>query len=142
MQGTVALILATAALGQYNPAAAKLHENREVFKRQMMPDVGKVVTVTGKLSLGKISHFVWMDDPGAVYIRATKPEEFKKEREIVRQMDGKRVTVTGKLQFAEVVPKIPTDRCASAWRVMVASTSTSPTRRSVLSPAAVISLTC
>lgn len=108
MQGTAALILATAMFSQYNPAAAKLDDNREVFKRKMMPYVGKVVTVTGTLSVGKISDFVRTDDPGAVYVRAIESENVKNVVELHRQMVKKRIAVTGKLQFAEEdVPKNP-----------------------------------
>jgi hypothetical protein len=108
MQGTVALILAATVFSQYNPAAAKLNDNHEAFKRKMMPYVGKTVTVTGHLSVGKISDFVWTDDPGAVYVLATKSDDIKKQDELSRQMGKGRIAVTGKLQFAEkVVPKNP-----------------------------------
>jgi hypothetical protein len=108
MQSAATLILATAVFSQFNPAAAKLQDNRKTFKQQMMPYVGTVVTVTGQLAVGKISDFVWTDDPGAVYVRATKTADVKKEDELSRQMTGKRIAVTGKLQFAEeVVPRNP-----------------------------------
>ena len=108
MNGAAALILAMALIGEENPAAIALNRNHEAFKQKMMPHVGKVVTVVGQLSVGKMSEFVYTDDPGAVYLRATKPADIKKEDELYDQMHGKRIAVTGKLQFAkEVVPKNP-----------------------------------
>ena len=108
MPGAAAFIVVASVFSQFNPAAAKLNDNREAFKRKMMPYVGKVVTVTGRLSVGKISDFVYTDDPGAVYVRSTKSGDVKKEDELSNQMGGKRIAVTGKLQFfEEVVPKNP-----------------------------------
>ena len=108
MHITAALIFAVVVLGQYDPAVAKLRQHREPFKQSMMPHVGKVVAVTGKLSFGKISDFVWTEDPGAVYVRAINSADIEKAVNLSRQMLGKRIVVTGKLQFDEgVVPKNP-----------------------------------
>ena len=108
MNTAVAFFLAATVFGEDNPAAIKLHNTREAFQRKMMPYVGKVVTVTGYLAVGKISDFVYTDDPGAVYVRGTKPGDYKKEEELSREMSGKRIAVTGKLRFAErLVPRNP-----------------------------------
>jgi hypothetical protein len=106
MQSAVALILAATVFSEYDPAVARLRANQDAFKKKMMPHVGKVVTVTGQLSVGKISNFVWTDDPGAVYVRSTKTADIEKAVQLSRQMHGKRISVTGKLQFdEEVVPR-------------------------------------
>ena len=76
MSGAAVIILAASVLAEFSPTAAALHKNQEAFKQKMMPSVGKVVTVTGKLSVGKISDFVYTDDPGAVYIRAPNYRTF------------------------------------------------------------------
>ena len=100
------IVAGVAIFGQSQPS--KLSDQRDAFKKKMMPSVGKVVTVTGELSVGKISEFVGTDDGGAVYIRTPKSTDIQKGEELYRQFHRKRIAVTGKLQFAdEVVPKNP-----------------------------------
>jgi hypothetical protein len=107
--GATVMILAMAILAEENPAAAALNRNKEAFKRKMTPYIGKEVTVTGKLSVGKVSDFIWTDDPGAVYVRACKTEDIKTENELSRML-GKRLVVTGVLRFREADPPQPPDQ--------------------------------
>lgn len=111
MQAAVLLIVAVAILGEENPAAAALNRNHEAFKQKMMPLVGKEVTVRGVLSVGKVSEFIYTDDPGAVYVKLLKTEDIKKSNELSR-MVGKRLAVTGKLRFREDIPSPSPDIAA------------------------------
>src|SRR6476659_8600351 len=103
MQAAALLIVSMAILSEENPAAIALHRNHEAFKQKMMPLVGKEVTVSGVLSVGKESEFIYTDDPGAVYVKPLKTEDIKKSNELSR-MVGKRLAVTGKLRFREHIP--------------------------------------
>jgi hypothetical protein len=109
MNGVASLIVLTAILGEYNPAAAALNRNQEAFKQKMTPYIGKEVTVVGILSVGKLSDFIRTDDPGAVYVKPVKTEDIKKQNDLSR-MIGKRLAVTGVLLFRKSDPPQPPDQ--------------------------------
>jgi hypothetical protein len=52
------------------------------------------------------SDFIWTDDSGVVYVKPVKTEDIKKENELSRML-GKRLAVTGVLQFRESDPPQP-----------------------------------
>ena len=65
-----------------------------------MPSVGKVVTITGTLTLGKIANCVESDDGGQVYLRSSNSDKLNETLRLLK----KRLTVTGKLQHHDYVP--------------------------------------
>jgi hypothetical protein len=95
----VVAVLATAV------NADERRDKRAVFKRKMMPSVGKQVTVTGELSIGKISEFIFTDDGGDVYVRATKASDVWREDNLAKSI-GKRLAVTGTLKFSPEQPPL------------------------------------
>jgi len=90
----------------------------EAFKRKMMPLVGERVVVTGQLATGDIGDFIFTDEGGFVFLRATESSEIGREDDLTKSADaaksdlvksiGKRVTVTGILRFStERLPPEP-----------------------------------
>src|SRR5438045_7776636 len=106
MQAAALLIVSVTILGDENLAAAALHRNQQAFKQKMTPYIGKEVTVIGVLNVGKESDFIRTDDPGAVYVKAVKTEDIKKENELSRML-GKSLAVNGVVSFRESEPPHP-----------------------------------
>jgi hypothetical protein len=80
----------------------------KAVKQKMRPWVGKNVTLTGTLHSGKIAEFVAIDDGGSVHLKAATAEGIAKKVELGRLI-GKRVSVTGTLQYSENTPPLRPD---------------------------------
>jgi hypothetical protein len=79
----------------------------EIFKREMMPQVGQKTTVVGVMKLGKLGS--WVDFKGwGVYIKATKDHDIAKMNELDQFLDHT-VEVTGTLQYSPEPPAPKTD---------------------------------
>jgi hypothetical protein len=83
--------------------AVEPKDKRDAFMRKMMPQVGKVVTVAGKLQMYKLSEAVETDDGGVVHVMSLTPKAIGKSNDL-HALLGKRVSVTGKLQYREQGP--------------------------------------
>ena len=92
------LVVAATLYGQVQPS--EFRAKRDAFKQKMMPSVGKVVTVTGTLSVGKIAEFIATNDGGAVYMMSSDTDKIDGLLPLLK----KRLAVTGTLQFAKEVP--------------------------------------
>ncbi len=80
------------------------------FKRQMMPKVGKKVTVVGRLASAKLGWLVTFKN-GSVYIYAVKDSDNPKMSDLNRY-DGQTVEATGTLGYNEGSPSARPDEAA------------------------------
>ena len=78
------------------------------FKREMMPQVGKKITVVGVLNPGKLGWFVAFKDWG-VYIRSIKGSDIPKTNDL-NHFEGQTVEVTGTLRYFPKPPPPKSDR--------------------------------
>lgn len=69
----------------------------EVFKREMMPQVGRKLTIVGVLQTGKLGWWVAFKSWG-VYIHATNDSDFAKMSNL-KSFDGRTVEVSGTLRY-------------------------------------------
>jgi hypothetical protein len=84
------------------------------FKRQMMPKVGKKITVIGRLASGKLGWLVTFKKWG-VYIYAIKDSDNPKMSGLNRY-NGQTVEATGALRYYAGSPSVRTDVAAAPER--------------------------
>jgi len=70
-------------------------DKKAAFRQKMMPKVGKVVTVTGKFTLGKGPDFILTDDGGMVHLDSARVKTINDFSQLI----GTRLTATGTLQI-------------------------------------------
>jgi hypothetical protein len=106
----VSSIIAMLILSAYAIAAGA--QNRassfESFKQEMMPQVGKQITVVGILKSGKLGWLVTFKDWG-VYIYAVKDSDISKMNDLNR-FEGHTVEVTGTLRYFPEPPPPKSER--------------------------------
>src|SRR5437016_1750776 len=98
MKILAALIVAASLCSQVQ--ADEIDDKRAAFKRKMMPKVGKIVTIAGRLELGKGPDYIQTEDGGQVWLDSSDVNETNR----LSRHIGKRFTVTGTLQFYKYVP--------------------------------------
>jgi hypothetical protein len=74
------------------------------FKEKTLLQVGKSTSFRGTLKTGKLAEYVATDDGGAVYLMVTRPQDAGALDELLTKLDGKRVMVSGRLQYRKRVP--------------------------------------
>ena len=82
------------------------------FKQELMPQVGKTITVQGVLQSGKLGWFVAFNDWG-IYLYSTD-DKHPRAMDALNRFSGMNVRVTGTLQY---FPKPPTPSGAVAYAV-------------------------
>ena len=106
VSSTVAvLILSMSAIAS---SAQQGNATLEDFKREMMPQVGKKITVVGVLEPAKLGWLVTFKGWG-VYLRAVTSSDISRMNDLNR-FEGQTVEVTGTLQYLPEPPPSKSDR--------------------------------
>lgn len=105
----VKIVMALLVLAAYAVVAAGAQDRHTVFesfKRKMMPQVGKIITVSGVLKPGKLGWVVAFQG-WEIYIKPTRNSDIPKMNSLNR-FEGRTVQVTGTLRYMPA-PTPPTE---------------------------------
>jgi hypothetical protein len=95
--GLIVFLLLFASVDNLSVSAQGPNRDFETFKREMMPRVGRKITVVGVLASGKLGWLVNVDK-WFVYIYVTKHSSTSKTNRL-GQFEGRTVKVTGTLRY-------------------------------------------